>query len=263
MPSGAALDTAKNQLVASGVAMIAPAPSSAALQFLGRSCTDDCCQGGSPAATYCGAHTNCASFMSMKIPDDHMMAANCMNNQYMFDRMINSSATGTAPLNALPNTVFSTFAQSCKSMMTMDLPCSLGSLAFGWQSAAGCEAAAIVASSEIMTSQTSLASNVVFCPAHGSDMGGCEADNKTPTATAFANAQAAIMASNCALGTKIMAALTATEKAVMDKDSDNILDACSTTTTTTTTAAKKKDSSAASLTVSLTALASAALATVF
>ena len=36
-----------------------------------------------------------------------------------------------------------------------------------------------------------------------------------------------------------------------------------TTTTTTTTAAKKKDSSAAGLTVSLTALASAALATVF
>ena len=74
-----------------------------------------------------------------------------------------------------------------------------------------------MASSEIMTSQTSLASNVVFCPAHGSDMGGCEADNKTPTATAFANAQAAIMASNCALGAKIMAALGDTENVFLRK----------------------------------------------
>jgi hypothetical protein len=60
-----------------------------------------------------------------------------------------------------------------------------------------------------------------------------------------------------------MAQLTASEKAIMDKDGDNILDACSTTTTTTTTAAKKKDSSAAGLAVSMTAMASAVLATMF
>ena len=114
-----------------------------------------------------------------------------------------------------------------------------------------------------MKAHSDLTSNVAFCPTHGTANGGCEADNKTPTATAFANAQAAIMASDCACGGKIMAALGTTEKSVLDKDGDNILDACSTTTTTTTTVAKKKDSSAAGLTVSLTALASAVLATVF
>ena len=121
-----------------------------------------------------------------------------------------------------------------------------------------------MATSEIMKAHSDLKSNVAFCPMHGTTTGGCEADNLTPTAIAVANMQAKIMESDCACGNKVMAALGTAEKSVLDKDGDGILDACSTTTTTTTTVAKeKKDSSAAGLTVSLTALASAVLATVF
>ena len=131
VPSGAALDTAKNQMVMSGVVTLASAPSAAALPFLGQSCTDDCCQGGSPAATYCTTHTSCASFMSMKIPDNHAMALGCMNNGYIFDRIINSSSNSPAPMNALPNMVMPMFRDSCKTAITMDVPCLMGSLVFG------------------------------------------------------------------------------------------------------------------------------------
>lgn len=268
VPSGASLTAHRAMLVGMGITTLAdPAPDSAALQFLGMSCTDDCCQGGSPAATYCGdTNVACLSEMSMKIPDSHAMAIGCMNNQYIFDRLYNSSTSSTGgPLNAVPNQVLPVLQSYCKPMLaTTDLPCVMGTLVFGAQNAVCCEAAAIVTASEIMsTAGNAAAANIAFCPAHGTDMGGCEADNKTPTATAFANAQAAIMASSCACGGTIMATLGTTEKALLDKDGDNVLDACSTTTTTTTVAAKKKDSSAAGLTVSLTALASAALATVF
>lgn len=266
VPSGANLDTIHSQMVASGVSMLAGTPSAAALQFIGQSCTDDCCQGGNPPATYCTTHTSCASFMSMKIPDTHVMALACMNNAYIFDRMINSSnaANAAAPLNAATSgAAFPMFKDQCKPLMTGPLPCAMGSLNFGWQNAVCCEAASTVAASEIMKAHSDLTSNVAFCPMHGADNGGCEADGITPTGLAFANAQANIMATDCECGNKIMAALTTTEKSILDKDGDDILDACSTTTTTTTTVAKKKDSSAAGLTVSLTALASAVLATVF
>merc|ERR1719188_2546293 len=104
----------------------------------------------------------------------------------------------------------------------------MGALNFGAATPTCCEAAAVMAASEIMGSQTSLAANVAFCPAHGTNSGGCEADNKTPTGLAVATAQSTIMASSCACGNKIMASLSTAEKAVLDKDSDNVLDACTT-----------------------------------
>ena len=83
-----------------------------------------------------------------------------------------------------------------------------------------CEAAQVVAIHEIMTNSSLSAMQplVQFCPAHGASFGGCEADGLTPTALAYANAQAAIMASDCAGGNGVMAALSASGKPIMDKD---------------------------------------------
>jgi hypothetical protein len=263
VPSGAALAGAKAMLGMSA------APDAAVLPYLGTSCTGDCCQGGSPAATYCGTHTTCASYMVNNIPDSHAMALGCMNNHYVFDRLVNSSQAPTGgPLNGLGTVTLQAVSNMCKSMVTVPAPCMMptGGLNFGNAAPTCCEAVQVMAAADIMGNATATAAqkaNVAFCTAHGANSGGCEADNKTPTSLAVATAQTTIMANSCDCGNTVMAQLTAAEKAIMDKDGDNILDACSTTTTTTTTAAKKKDSSAAGLAVSMTAMASAVLATIF
>ena len=205
------------------------------------------------------------------MPDTSAMGLACANNHYTMHRIVNSTTqpvtAGAGPLNAGMVSLLTPLMDACKALGgSTPAPCVLGgTINFGMQTVTMCEAAQVVAISEIMSnsSLSTMQPLVQFCPAHGANFGGCEADGKTPTALAYANAQAAIMASSCAAGASIMSALSATAKSFMDKDGDNILDACSTTTTTTTTAAKKKDSSAAGLTVSLTALASAALATIF
>lgn len=264
VPAGPFLAGAKAMLGMSAL------PDAAVLPYLGTSCTGDCCKGGNPAATFCGTHTACAFFMVNQIPDSHAMALGCMNNHYVFDRLINSSqaTTGAGPLNALATATLQAQAGMCKSMITVPAPCMMptGGLNFGNVAPTCCEAVQVMAAAEIMGNATSTAlqkANVAMCTAHGASSGGCEADNKTPTSLAVATAQTTIMASSCDCGNTVMGQLTAAEKAIMDKDGDNILDACSTTTTTTTTAAKKKDSSAAGLAVSMTAMASAVLATVF
>ena len=53
--------------------------------------------------------------MKLKIADSHMMVVGCMNNRYIFDRVLNSSAAApaTAALTGAYALAIKTYADNC------------------------------------------------------------------------------------------------------------------------------------------------------
>jgi hypothetical protein len=226
---------------------------------------------------------------SGKMPSSHVVGMLCVDNVYRNKQILSKMNPATNPAvkaTALGNLGMIPYFQmqlgQCKSMVHPvsvamgGLPCKLGNPAtstidFGNQDIKCCEAAHVIATSEIVkngSSLTALASEVKFCPSTEAKHGQCEAGSLMPTAKAMKNTVDHIMDSGCACGASIMTGLSGVPtslKSQMDADADNILDACSTTTTTTTTVGKASDSDsgAAGFTAGFSALLVAASAAIF
>lgn len=234
--------------------------------------------------------THPAALATGIIPDTHTMVMGCIDNSYMFDRMVeamnNPENKATAVGNAVMLGYFAGLIGYCEPMMhdpsvamggascKMGNPYTAGAhIDFGAQSVKCCQAGQSLTAHHVLktgSSAANLASNVKYCPSHANH-GGCETGTKKPTATAMTTSQDFIREEGCTCGAQLIATLPTDLKSVLDSDGDSILDAClydydATTTTTTTTTTEGKsdsDSGAAGLTASFAALLVAASAAIF